>query len=88
MNRRHFLTTLAAGLAAASDPERFLWISGAKTIFIPPIRSDIEIVGDLYIRHLEHFKIGDILRFGDDSLKWIVTSVGDSDGIGFGMKPV
>jgi hypothetical protein len=39
MNRRAFLTTLAAGLAgAALDPERLLWVPGKKTIFLPPLR--------------------------------------------------
>lgn len=38
MNRRAFLTTLAAGLAgAALDPERLLWVPGQKTIFIPTL---------------------------------------------------
>lgn len=38
MNRRAFLSTLAAGLAgAALDPERLLWVPGQKTIFIPAI---------------------------------------------------
>lgn len=33
MNRRMFLGSLAAAVA---DPERLLWIQGAKKIFIPP----------------------------------------------------
>ena len=39
MNRRHLLGTLlgaAAGLVL--DPERMLWVPGAKKIFIPPPR--------------------------------------------------
>jgi hypothetical protein len=35
MNRRAFFATLAAGLAAAADPERLLWTPGKKKIFIP-----------------------------------------------------
>ena len=42
MDRRRFLQAL--GLAAASvaaeavlDPERLLWVAGAKTIFLPPV---------------------------------------------------
>jgi hypothetical protein len=35
MNRREFLATVAAGLAAAADPERLLWVPGKKKIFIP-----------------------------------------------------
>lgn len=45
MNRRGFLQLLglaALGLAAAPvlalDPERRLWVPGAKTIFLPPVR--------------------------------------------------
>ncbi len=37
MNRRHFITSLLGGAAAlAFDPERLLWLPGAKRIFIPP----------------------------------------------------
>lgn len=37
MERRHFLRSITAGLAAAAlDPEKLLWIPGQKTIFIPP----------------------------------------------------
>ncbi len=37
MDRRRFLSTLiGAGLTAAIDPERLLWIPGKKTVFIPP----------------------------------------------------
>lgn len=36
MNRRNFLSTLVgAGAALAFDPERLLWMPGAKTIFVP-----------------------------------------------------
>ena len=38
MNRRHFLSALTAGLTGLTlDPERLLWIPGAKTIFLPSI---------------------------------------------------
>lgn len=37
MNRRSFLSTLLGGATTlALDPERALWVPGAKTIFIPP----------------------------------------------------
>ena len=37
MNRRGFLSGLiTAGLSAAVDPGRLLWVPGQKTIFIPP----------------------------------------------------
>lgn len=36
MNRRGFLNALGLGAAALTlDPERLLWVPGAKTIFIP-----------------------------------------------------
>ena len=43
MNRRAFLSTLSAtigaGIVSATlDPERLLWVPGAKTIFVPPPR--------------------------------------------------
>lgn len=38
MNRRAFLATIAAGLAAAADPDRLLWEPGKRKIFIPPVR--------------------------------------------------
>jgi hypothetical protein len=38
MNRRHFLSALTASLTGLTlDPERLLWIPGAKTIFLPSI---------------------------------------------------
>lgn len=46
MNRRAFLSTLAAGLAgAALDPERLLWRPGAKAIFLPPKPSLLAPIG-------------------------------------------
>ena len=45
MNRRGFLSVLSAVSATAVlDPERLLWVPGAKTISIPPIK---HCVGDL-----------------------------------------
>jgi len=39
MNRRGFLgTLLAAAAAEAADPERLLWVPGARKIFVPPAR--------------------------------------------------
>jgi hypothetical protein len=41
LNRRAFLQLLGAGTVAAVafDPERLLWVPGAKTIFLPPEKS-------------------------------------------------
>lgn len=35
MNRRAFLSLIATGLAATTDPERLLWQPGRKLISIP-----------------------------------------------------
>ena len=38
MNRRAFLALCSAGAAGmAVDPERLLWVAGAKTIMLPPV---------------------------------------------------
>lgn len=50
MNRRAFLSTLAAALTgAALDPERLLWVPGKKTIFLPPPKKIISafVIGDV-----------------------------------------
>ena len=37
MNRRAFLRTLSGStVALVLDPERLLWVPGARTIFLPP----------------------------------------------------
>ena len=46
MNRRAFLSTLAAGIAGlAIDPELLTWRKGAKSIFLPPAPSLIAPIG-------------------------------------------
>lgn len=54
MNRRAFLRTLLGSAAALTlDPERLLWVPGAKTIFLPSSRvltaDDLEFWGILAI---------------------------------------
>lgn len=40
MDRRRFLALLSAGVAGAVlDPERALWVPGAKRIFLPAVQS-------------------------------------------------
>lgn len=64
MNRRAFLAGAAAIAAAAVlDPERLLWVPGAKTFFLPspkpePViaacafhRGDVITINGLYARH-------------------------------------
>ncbi len=49
MNRRHFLNLLGMGAAGlVLDPERLLWVPGARKIFIPPVLAvagSSEVVG-------------------------------------------
>jgi len=49
VNRRAFLALAAASAAGfALDPERALWVPGAKTIFLPPERTVVAAgVGDI-----------------------------------------
>lgn len=51
MNRRRFLSLLgiaAAGAVAAEfDPERLLWVPGAKAIFLPPPRMNTFLTADI-----------------------------------------
>jgi len=49
MNRRQFLA-LGTGLTAAMvlDPERLLWVPGARTFFLPPEKRVVEAaIGDV-----------------------------------------
>ena len=43
MNRRGFFGVLAGAAAFALDPERALWVLGAKTISIPPAARRFEV---------------------------------------------
>ena len=46
MDRREFLTAFGAGIAAFGfDPERLVWVPGAKKIFIPPEKA-VEIYSE------------------------------------------
>lgn len=58
MNRRSFLSSAIASVAAlAIDPERLLWVPGAKKIFIPPSRSLVLLPAI----DLLHFRQGDFI---------------------------
>ena len=60
MNRRSFLSMLAA--TAVLDPERLLWVPGAKTIFIPA-RVKKPIVVQWY-RYSLNWKPGAVIEYG------------------------
>jgi hypothetical protein len=63
VNRRGFLSALFGGAAAAAtlDPERLLWVPGAKTISIPKprIRERVSIDSStgIRIRHVQHYDV-------------------------------
>jgi hypothetical protein len=73
MNRRGFLGAIAAAVAgAALDPERALWVPGAKLYSVPapvvaPVPS-LTVVG-------AWFQVGDVLTFGEDLTRYVVTGV-------------
>lgn len=51
MNRRGFLASLGIGAAAfALDPERALWVPGAKTISVPAVPDFEELFRERYFR--------------------------------------
>lgn len=87
MNRRGFLGAIGAALAAATlDPERALWIPGAKTFSLPPALTFAGIPIE-ELRALAstgfvfQFSIGDIITIGGLPHTFIVTRLGESDGI-------
>lgn len=57
MTRRSFFGMLAAGLAAAVDPERLLWVPGRKLISIPKSRSQFVDPRVISVEFLRLFKI-------------------------------
>ena len=67
MNRRSFFATLAAGLAAAADPERLLWVPGKKMISIPkPVHAGIVWIPRKYA--LAEVPWQNLYLFGPDGL--------------------
>jgi hypothetical protein len=69
MNRRAFLATLAAGAAGlVLDPERLLWVPGAKTFFLPspkPVGISMRFVREWTVqKHVTRFDVlyGMVLR--------------------------
>lgn len=81
MNRRGFLGSIAAFAAAcALDPERALWVSGAKTISIPAPR--LEVIHTIPVNLLPiSFAVGDIITIGGLPYEFIVIASGESGGI-------
>jgi hypothetical protein len=71
-SRRGFLGLLGAFAAGAVlDPERLLWIPGAKTISIPAPR----VRGFDFHHDMAFLAVGDVVTFGDWPERYIVTEM-------------
>ncbi len=68
-SRRCFLGLFGAALATAVlDPERALWVPGARTFSIPASRVTLTAIGGLFL------EVGDIVTFGDWPERYVVTA--------------
>ncbi len=97
MDRRSFLRVLALGAASVAigatiDPERLLWVPGAKKIFLPPAKP--------VVRFSDHFAVGDVFviegryAVNPQSLKstgqlqqFVVTGFSESDSVNIAPYP-
>ena len=78
MNRRSFLCL--SGLAAAAlvlDPERALWVPGAKATFDLGARPAFDPLDGLLTRadFQSMFQVGDVFTLGSDPQRYVVTGV-------------
>ena len=64
MNRRSFLSTMLGAGAFALDPERALWVPGAKLISIPVPRIASPFDGFNWLSRFELFREMRYARFG------------------------
>jgi hypothetical protein len=82
-SRRGFLASLAAAFVA--DPERLLWVPGAKTISVPaalPLVREYTEFGGIV------FSVGDIVTLGGaEPSRFIVTHVNQSGYSRIGLSP-
>jgi hypothetical protein len=74
MNRRGFLGLAAAIAAGATlDPDRLLWVQGKKLISIPmPV---VPVPVEIQASTFSAWNVGDILTFGQDPTRYIVTKI-------------
>ena len=93
LNRRQFISTLAATIGAGVisttlDPERLLWVPGAKTIFVPPPAQ----LTTIQFRSGPRYAVGDIISFGDGHNApirlYVVTDISTTDNDSFSFKPL
>ncbi len=78
-SRRGFLGVLGAALAGAVlDPERALWVPGARTISIPAARA-IKAIADEYVGAF--FTVGDLVTIGGLPYEFVVTALGEAGGV-------
>lgn len=75
MNRRGFLGAIAAALVL--DPERALWVPGAKKIFLPPAPPPVSGASLMAM-----FNVGDVVTFGKDPQRYVCMQPGDATGLG------
>lgn len=74
VSRRGFLGAIAAALVL--DPERALWVPGAKKIFLPPAPRVVRF---------PMFNVGDVVKFFDDEQRFVCMAAGDPES-GFGAS--
>ena len=96
MNRRAFLSMVAAGMAGSVlDPERLLWVPGKKTIFLPSIQQPVGMTFTLSNARLvvgDEFTIGGVWSTNPHGMssgelqRFVVTATTDSDGSLYAVK--
>lgn len=74
-SRRGFLGAIAAALVL--DPERALWVPGAKKIFLPPAPRPVSGASLVAL-----FNLGDVVTFGNDPQRFVCMNAGDATGLG------
>jgi len=77
-SRRGFLGAIAAALVL--DPERALWVPGAKKIFLPPARAGLLV--PVEVARAALFNVGDVVTFGNDPQRFVCMIPGDPTGLG------
>ncbi len=84
MNRRGFLKSLAAAVAGVAayeaDPERLLWVPGAKTFFLPPAKpvelAPAIVSGDDVVPYIDALSGQGVDAF-EDPFAWFKTPPAD-----------
>jgi hypothetical protein len=81
MNRRGFLSALAAVVAtAAIDPDELLWVPNRKLVSIPAVAAIPQLQGFMLV--------GDVFTLGNDPQRWRVTRAYSSGRVLYEAIPV